>query len=72
MKMCPKIILKGTRLTHKTDIAFALNEHLMKCFVDASAPKTLRVDISDNNVALAVEIIADWMEQTGGLYINNA
>ncbi len=27
MKMCPKIILEGTRLTHKTDIAFALNEH---------------------------------------------
>jgi hypothetical protein len=27
MKFCPKIILEGTRLTHKTDIAFALNEH---------------------------------------------
>src|SRR5512144_1253421 len=27
MKLCPKIILEGTRLTHKTDIAFALNEH---------------------------------------------
>jgi hypothetical protein len=26
-KKCPKIILEGTRLTHKTDIAFALNEH---------------------------------------------
>ena len=26
-KMVPKIILEGTRLTHKTDIAFALNEH---------------------------------------------
>jgi hypothetical protein len=26
-KMCPKIILEGTRLTHKTDTAFALNEH---------------------------------------------
>ena len=26
-KMCPKIILEGTRLTHKTDLAFALNEH---------------------------------------------
>ncbi len=26
-KMCPKIILEGTRLTFKTDIAFALNEH---------------------------------------------
>ncbi len=27
MKLCPKIIIEGTRLTHKTDIAFALNEH---------------------------------------------
>ena len=27
MKLCPKIILEGTRLTHKTDIAFALNQH---------------------------------------------
>ena len=26
-KLCPKLILEGTRLTHKTDIAFALNEH---------------------------------------------
>jgi hypothetical protein len=25
--LCPKIILEGTRLTHKTDVAFALNEH---------------------------------------------
>lgn len=27
MKLCPKVILEGTRLTHKTDVAFALNEH---------------------------------------------
>ncbi len=26
-KLCPKIILEGTRLTHKTDLAFRLNEH---------------------------------------------
>ncbi len=26
-KLCPKIILEGTRLTYQTDIAFALNEH---------------------------------------------
>lgn len=26
-KLCPHLILEGTRLTHKTDIAFALNEH---------------------------------------------
>lgn len=26
-KLCPKIILEGTRLTQKTEIAFTLNEH---------------------------------------------
>ncbi len=26
-KMCPKIIIEGTRLTFKTEVAFALNEH---------------------------------------------
>jgi len=26
-KLTPKIVLEGTRLTHKTDLAFALNEH---------------------------------------------
>ncbi len=26
-KMCPKVILEGTRLTFKTEVAFALNEH---------------------------------------------
>jgi hypothetical protein len=27
VKLCPKLILEGTRLTHKTDLAFRLNEH---------------------------------------------
>ena len=26
-KLCPKLILEGTRLTQKTELAFALNEH---------------------------------------------
>jgi hypothetical protein len=26
-KLCPKIILEGTRLTFKTEVAFACNEH---------------------------------------------
>lgn len=26
-KLTPKVILEGTRLTHKTDLALALNEH---------------------------------------------
>ena len=27
MKLVPEVILEGTRLTRKTDVAFALNEH---------------------------------------------
>jgi hypothetical protein len=27
-KLCPKVILEGTHLTFKTEIALALNEHL--------------------------------------------
>ena len=26
-KLCPKLILEGTRLTHKTDLALVLNAH---------------------------------------------
>jgi hypothetical protein len=34
-----------------------------------SALPTLAVDISDNDVRKAVESMADWLEQTGGLYV---
>ena len=27
VKLCPKLIIEGTRLTGKTDLALALNEH---------------------------------------------
>lgn len=47
---------------------FIKEQEAMKRFIEASVLKTLWVDISDDNVAGAVERIADWMEQTGGLY----
>jgi len=28
IKLCPKLIIEGTRLTGKTDLALALNEHV--------------------------------------------
>ncbi|HEX4963255.1 MAG TPA: hypothetical protein VF173_20660 [Thermoanaerobaculia bacterium] len=40
-KMCPKVILEGTRLTLKTEIAFGK----------------------------AADRVADWLEATGGLYL---
>ncbi len=58
-KLCPKIILEGTRLTMRTDIAFALNEH----------PPVLNLDISDNHIPKAADRIADWLEDTGKLWM---
>ncbi len=29
----------------------------------------LTLDISDNNIPAAVERVADWLEQSGGLYM---
>jgi len=37
-----------------------IRESILPCFT---------IDISDNNVPKAVEKIADWLEQTGGLYM---
>jgi hypothetical protein len=50
---------------------FVKEQKVMDGFIQASSLKTLQVDLSDDNVPAAVERIADWMEQTGGLYINS-
>ena len=41
---------------------------LRKLIAESTLP-TLTVDISDNDVPNAVERIADWLEETGGLYM---
>jgi hypothetical protein len=50
---------------------FVHEQEVMEQFVEASALETLRVDISDDDVECTVEQIADWMEKTGGLYIQD-
>jgi len=47
---------------------FVEEQQLLRQLVSASTLPTLTVDISDNAVPQAVEMIADWLEQTGGLY----
>lgn len=47
---------------------FVEEQELMKELVGRSKLKTLSIDISDNDVPKAVENIADWLEETGGLY----
>jgi hypothetical protein len=48
---------------------FVSEQELMGRLVGESSLPTLTVDISDNSVPRAVEKIADWLEQTGGLYM---
>ncbi len=48
---------------------FVEEQELMRELVNASSLPTLTVDVSDNDVGTAVERIADWLEQTGGLYM---
>ncbi len=49
---------------------FVEEQTLIQRLVAQSALPTLEVDISDNDIPAAVEKIADWMEATGGLYLN--
>lgn len=49
--------------------AFIRDQEIMQQLVRTSRLPTLVLDISDNNISMAVEKIADWMEQTGGLYM---
>ncbi len=48
---------------------FIHEQELMQRLVTESRLPWLRLDISDNNIPLAVEKIADWLETTGGLYM---
>lgn len=48
---------------------FIEEQELMRKLVGASALPALELDISDNDVARAADKIADWLEQTGGLYM---
>jgi thymidylate kinase len=48
---------------------FIHEQEVMERFIQAARLDTLRVDISDEDVSRTVERIADWMENTGGLYV---
>jgi hypothetical protein len=49
---------------------FIDEQKLFQRLISESSLPTLEVDISDNDISRAVENIADWMEQTGALYMN--
>ena len=48
---------------------FVNEQELLRRLIGESALPTLAVDISDNNIPKAVEKIAAWLEQTGGLFM---
>jgi hypothetical protein len=48
---------------------FIREQELMKRLVGESILPWLELDISDNDIPHAVEKIADWMESTGGLWM---
>jgi hypothetical protein len=49
---------------------FVAEQTLMKRLVAESTLPTLELDISDNDIPAAMEKIADWIKQTGGLYLD--
>ncbi len=49
--------------------AFQDEQELYRQLIGKSALPVFNLDISDNNVPNAVEKIADWLEETGGLYM---
>ena len=48
---------------------FIRKQELMWELTAKSMLPSLTLDISDNNIPAAVERIADWLEQSGGLYM---
>lgn len=50
--------------------AFVREQELMDGLVAASRLPALKLDVSDNDVPGAVDRIADWLERTGGLYLD--
>ena len=48
---------------------FVREQEIIREPVEKSMLPSLTLDVSDNNIPAAVEGIADWMEQSGGLYM---
>ncbi len=47
---------------------FVAEQELMRRLVSESILPVLELDVSDNDVTVAADRIADWLEETGGLY----
>jgi len=50
---------------------FIHEQELMRELIASSMLPSLTLDVSDNNIPTAVERVADWLENTGGLYMSD-
>ncbi len=50
---------------------FVREQECLDRLVAESSLPVLRLDLSDNDVPAAAERVADWMEQTGGLWMQD-
>ena len=48
---------------------FIREQQIMKELISKSMLPSLTLDISENNILAAVERVADWLEESGGLYM---
>lgn len=51
--------------------AFINEQQLFRRLVDNSILPKIEIDISDNNITRATDSIADWLEHTGGLWMES-
>jgi hypothetical protein len=63
-----RIKVSGKRSQYNDLQVFIGEQELMRRLVGESILPKLELDISDNDIPRAAERIADWMEQTGGLW----
>ena len=61
--------VSGNPSQYKDLGVFIREQELMRELVARSMLPSLTLDISDNNIPAAVERVADWLEQSGGLYM---
>lgn len=63
-----RLKVSGNPAQYKDLSPFIREQELMRELIAKSMLPGLTLDISDNNIPAAVECIADWLEQSGGLY----
>ncbi len=47
---------------------FIREQEIYRSLIAKSALEALEVDVSDNDISRVVNVVADWLEQTGGLW----